>query len=447
MTKEIVLVDYGAIFAISWFSVRPQGAPEQGSIQEAADKAMLWLSDLDKSGNMVVCFDSPPYSRTELFPDYKQGRDKPDGFIECHQAVTARAKKAFRWAAYPGAESDDVIASLVRRYRGVPIRIVTMDKDLLPLVDEGAGVYIQNCRENGLYYRTKQSVTDKMQVPAHLFVHYLALRGDAADAIPGGKGIGHVAAKKLVETFGSVEDILRAADQESSGMEAPLRKKVQESRQNIALSASLVALVDNLDVPVRIGEGEGEAHVPVGQDEPVAGPPPAADPAKVTEKLEEVLEDQFFKRDRTLGIYARMHAVMEDVGRIQKNKKASAGGNREYAYAGHNELTDLLRVAYIRHGIVRTCSVISSETFGAHHEHLKVMVEVRWTSVDNRDDFVNVQQDAIAACSAKDPKPASTLSGIAMSYAQKTAEFKAFCIVGDDTPDAEKHDSKQHERR
>lgn len=435
-TKELVLVDFGTLFGTCWYSVT--GA-EKTTLEEVnrdiLNKIDIWLDDLAKDGDVIVCFDSPPYARKAMYEGYKASRAKrPPGFGVTRDAAQDAARAKFSTAEFPGAEADDVINTLVHRYTDAPgpvVRIVSRDKDLLCLVDEGRGVYFHDPGakdESMRFLRTDADVEFKMGVEPKFVPTLLALAGDAADDIPGAAGLGGKKASVLIKQFGFISDILKAADSPSSGMDAKLRKLVVDSRQNIVLSISLVELVDH---------GEKLVVSPSGTPQRLLGEDDVEKWNTVAEEIHERSQAYKFQRDTALNIYERMNLVMGEVTSIKKNKQTPKYAG-DYKYAGHDQLTELLHGPFTRFGIVRTISVESWRV--TEDKDFEGTFLVRWTNIDDPEDFVEVKAVGIAPCTTGDGKPkkvSATASGIAQSYAQKSAEFKAFAIPGDDTPDAE----------
>lgn len=142
-----------------------------------------------------------------------------------------------------------------------------------------------------------------------------------------------------------------------------------------------------------------------------------------------------------LNIYQRLRAVMGDVVGVGKHEENRHGG---YAYAGHEAVTAALRGAYVKHGIHRSATVLEDDRNGGF---LRLRVEVKWTNVDNPDDFHAVTVIGESPPVTKSGAPSPVQSGIAFSYAVKNAEFKVFALTGDDTPDAEEDDGRETGRQ
>jgi hypothetical protein len=140
-----------------------------------------------------------------------------------------------------------------------------------------------------------------------------------------------------------------------------------------------------------------------------------------------------------LNIHQRMQAVMRDVRGVAKSQTNTHGG---YKYAGHEALTDALRDKYVTHGIQRTATVVEHHRDGGL---LQLLVEVTWINVERPEDRYSVRILGESPAVTKSGAASPVQAGIALSYAVKNAEFKAFALTGDDTPNAEENDNQTPE--
>ena len=140
------------------------------------------------------------------------------------------------------------------------------------------------------------------------------------------------------------------------------------------------------------------------------------------------------------NIYQRLQAVMTDVRGVAKR-----GHNRQgnYKYAGHEAVTEALRDAYVKHGIVRTASVVGHEL--VDKGTLVLMVEVSWVNVDDPESRHTVVIPAVQSSVQKNGGPSPVQVGMALSYAVKNAEFKTLALTGDDTPDVESDEVEHYD--
>lgn len=137
------------------------------------------------------------------------------------------------------------------------------------------------------------------------------------------------------------------------------------------------------------------------------------------------------------GLRTRMAAVMAAVRGVAKSEFNPHG---KYKYAGHEQVTAALRDEYVRHGIIRSASVI--EYSRTADGTLQLFVEVSWENVDNAADVHRVRVLGEAPTTTTSGKATGQQAGIAFSYAVKMAELKQFSLTGDDTPNPEAGDKE-----
>jgi DNA polymerase-1 len=162
----------------------------------------------------MVAWDAGSSGRTELFADYKAGRRSRPDLLKAQWPAMEPLIEAFgyRNVRVEGFEADDVIASLAEQARGagVPVTIVTGDRDVFQLIDEQGLVQVmataRGITETKLY--NHQAVIDRYGLPPELIPDFYGLKGDTSDNIPGIPGIGEKTASELIQRFGSLEGVL-----------------------------------------------------------------------------------------------------------------------------------------------------------------------------------------------------------------------------------------------
>ncbi|MGA7705383.1 MAG: DNA polymerase I [Solirubrobacteraceae bacterium] len=162
----------------------------------------------------IVAWDAGTSGRTELFADYKAGRRSRPDLLKAQWPAVEPLVEAFgyRNVKLEGYEADDVIASLAEQARGagVPVTIVTGDRDVFQLIDEAGLVHVmataRGITETKLYDR--QAVIDRYGLAPELIPDFYGLKGDTSDNIPGIPGIGEKTASELIQRFGSLEGVL-----------------------------------------------------------------------------------------------------------------------------------------------------------------------------------------------------------------------------------------------
>jgi DNA polymerase-1 len=162
----------------------------------------------------VVAWDAGTSGRTELFAEYKaQRRSRPDLLKQQWPAMEPLVESfGYRNVKVQGYEADDVIATLAERARiaGVPVMIVTGDRDVFQLIDEAGLVKVmatsRGITDTKIYDR--QAVIDRYGIPPELIPDFYGLKGDTSDNIPGIPGIGDKTAGELLQRFGTLEGVL-----------------------------------------------------------------------------------------------------------------------------------------------------------------------------------------------------------------------------------------------
>src|SRR6185312_9561628 len=168
----------------------------------------------------VVAWDAGTSGRNDIYPDYKaQRRSRPDLLKEQWPAMEPLVD-AFGYTnvRIEGYEADDVIASLAERALRaepqVPVMIVTGDRDVFQLIDGDGLVKVmataRGITETKIYDR--QAVVDRYGIGPELIPDFYGLKGDTSDNIPGIPGIGDKTASELLQSFGTLEEVLANVD-------------------------------------------------------------------------------------------------------------------------------------------------------------------------------------------------------------------------------------------
>ncbi|MDP2166992.1 MAG: DNA polymerase I [Thermodesulfovibrionales bacterium] len=195
---------------------------------------------------IVVSFDSPqPTERHLLFEEYKAHRPEAPDDLRRQIPHIRRVVDAFKIKMFvmPGYEADDILATLAEKAskHGMNVFIVTGDKDMLQLLNNSIKVY-DPIKDVVL---DEAHVMEKLGVPPGRVTEFMALVGDAADNIPGIKGIGEKTAKELLSEFGSLDEM--TAHPERIKKER-IRRLVAENIDIMRLSKRLAEI--NRDVPL-----------------------------------------------------------------------------------------------------------------------------------------------------------------------------------------------------
>lgn len=245
MATPIIVVDGKCMLAKAAFAIpttvrSPGGEPVNGFLGFGSMQLKL-IEDLP-GASFAIVFDSGESSfRNEILSTYKSGRPRlPEGFDG--QLVLSRTLSkllGFDVVDTPrGFEADDVLATLADRARqqNVECKIITADKDLLQVVQDPFVRVLLSKRGVSEYDAYDESfVQARYGVRPDRFVDYRALTGDSSDAIPGVPGVGPVTARKLVNDFGGVEEILSSVNQIHGALRSKIRENADTLRRNLRL--------------------------------------------------------------------------------------------------------------------------------------------------------------------------------------------------------------------
>jgi DNA polymerase-1 len=234
----------------------PDGTPV-GAVRGYSQTLLRLIRELEP-GYIAAAADFALTSfRNDLYADYKKGRTEAPAELEpqfslCEEVTCALGIPFFSLRDF---EADDVIATLVKRLEpvGVRIWIITRDKDLAVLVSESVGLLDPSSGERA----GPEAVTSRFGVPPKLVSDYLALVGDAADRVPGVRGIGPTAARALLLHFGGAADLsLDERAWNGIGLRHPerVRETLRKGWEDLPLWRELVRLRDDLPLDVDLSD-------------------------------------------------------------------------------------------------------------------------------------------------------------------------------------------------
>ena len=209
----------------------------------------------EKPTHIGVAFDPHgPTFRSDAYPAYKAQREATPEDIKQAVPIIKKLLHAYHIPVLQvdGYEADDVIGTLATEAgrQGIETYMLTPDKDYGQLVTDH--VYIFRPRHGGGYETLGvEEVKQKYDIPStKAVIDLLALMGDSADNFPGCPGVGEKTAVKLINQFGSVENLLKRSDE----LKGALKTKVETHVDDIKLSYFLATI--KTDVPIELNLDE-----------------------------------------------------------------------------------------------------------------------------------------------------------------------------------------------
>ena len=255
-TDHFYLIDgsgyiFRAYYALPPLTRKSDGLPV-GAVSGFCNMLFKLLEDAksdenkEKPTHFAVIFDSARKNfRNEIYSDYKANRsDAPDDLIPqfdfIRKSVLAFNLPSIEQLNY---EADDLIATYVEQVNkiGAKTTIVSSDKDLLQL--HGKNTRIFDPMKNKFF--GMEDIKQKFGVKPEQIIDVQALAGDASDNVPGVPGIGVKTAAELINTFGTLEKLLKNAHTIKQNKR---REALIENKDKAIISKKLVTL--KKDVPV-----------------------------------------------------------------------------------------------------------------------------------------------------------------------------------------------------
>ncbi|WP_449243928.1 DNA polymerase I [Desulfobacca acetoxidans] len=246
--KTILLIDISSYLYRAFHAIRSlatsQGFPTN-AIYGVTNMLLKVLRERQPSYLALVFDAKGPTFRHRRYPAYKAHRPgMPEDLVKqlgyIRQIITALNLPALEMEGY---EADDLIAALARQARaaGLRVEIISGDKDLLPLAQEGVTIWDPM---KDVYF-TPQVIQEKFGLPPAALVDLRALTGDPSDNIPGAPGIGPKTALKLIGHFHSLDNLFAHLDEVK---EKKLQNRLRDYQEQVRLSRDLLRLEDQAPV-------------------------------------------------------------------------------------------------------------------------------------------------------------------------------------------------------
>lgn len=245
--KKLVLIDgssilYRAFFALPHF-VTKNGEPT-GALYGFL-RMLLHVLKEEKPDYLIIAFDKKaPTIRHEIFADYKAQRPKMPDELSAQFETIHEILSAFKIPVLEkeGYEADDVIATVAKKAeeKGIETVVISGDMDLTQLIKDKIRVKLTRKGVTKLEEYTREKLKKDLGIYPEQIPDYKALRGDPSDNIKGVRGIGPKTAAKLLEKYGTVEELVK---KEKSG-------KISENKDLILENKKLCTLY--YDAPVEI---------------------------------------------------------------------------------------------------------------------------------------------------------------------------------------------------
>ncbi|HLY53596.1 MAG TPA: DNA polymerase, partial [Steroidobacteraceae bacterium] len=250
-TPDLVLVDASSYVYRAFHALPPlsnsRGEPT-GALLGVLNMLQKFMKDFHPQ-HIAVVFDAPGRTfRDDLFTEYKAQRPAMPDDLRSQvgpllEIIEAQGLPLLR---VPGVEADDVIGTLACRAAkaGQRVLISTGDKDMAQLVD--GSITLINTMSNTVLDR--DAVKSKFDVYPEQIVDYLALIGDSIDNIPGIDKVGPRTAAKLLQQFGSLDNLIAHVAE----VPGKVGENLRAGLQTLELSRRLATIHTDLELPLSL---------------------------------------------------------------------------------------------------------------------------------------------------------------------------------------------------
>ena len=248
MTPRLLLIDALNLIRRIHAAVKAPDENSQvdGALSATLSSLMRAISDCQPSHILVVFDGDPPTWRHKLLPEYKSHR-KPmpvelrNRLTDFNQLFRQNGIMTFR---RNGVEADDVIGAITHKAikANITTTILSTDKIYKQLLDSSLVTIRDHFNRNNIH---QQNVIDEYGIPTNQLLELWALAG--IGDVPGVNGVGDKGAFKLLQEYGSLEQVL-AFQGESKGALA----KVLEQKDQALLSKKLATLQNEMELGISL---------------------------------------------------------------------------------------------------------------------------------------------------------------------------------------------------
>ncbi|MBW5449105.1 DNA polymerase I [Cohnella sp. CFH 77786] len=244
-TDKLMLIDGNSIIYRAFFAIPPltNSSGLQTNAVYGFTTMLLKVLEEEKPTHILVAFDAGKTTfRHEGYAEYKGGREKTPPELSQQFPVLKELIRSFSISQYelPGYEADDIIGTLSRlaEEEGRQVVVVSGDKDLLQLASDKVTVLLTRKGVSEVEKYAPEDVNERYGLTPEQIIDLKGLMGDPSDNIPGVPGVGEKTAVKLLQEYGSVENVL----DNIPNLKGKLRENIENNVENARMSKRLATI-------------------------------------------------------------------------------------------------------------------------------------------------------------------------------------------------------------
>lgn len=253
--QRLFLLDGHSLAYRAFFALPASLATSTGQVTNAVygfTSMLIKLLAEEKPDLIAVAFDTgAPTIRLEKDAEYKAGRPETPSDFRSQLGLIDQVLEGLRIPVVRilGHEADDAIGTLAIRgaAEGMEITIVTADRDFFQLVQPGIRVMFNRRGISDIALFGEAELEQRYGITPEKYVDFVALKGDTSDNIPGVPGVGDKTAAKLVNEFGSVEELVAHLDD----LKGKLKENVSAQADRLVLNKELATIVTDVQLDIK----------------------------------------------------------------------------------------------------------------------------------------------------------------------------------------------------
>ncbi len=266
--KKILFIDGNSILSRAYYGLRTKLTDSKGRPTNALVGFLNILKKVykdEKPQKIVVCFDvkGGSHKRKELSQEYKALRKAQDEeyLIQLDLIKVILQEISIDVVTKQGFEADDLIGTLSSRAskEGYTCVILSGDKDLIQLVDDNTYMLYDYKGIKNILNLDKDRTFDYLGIRADQVVDFKALAGDGSDNYPGVSGIGEQTAKRLLNYFGTLDEIYQNVDKiddlrKEIGTTKKLTNLLKENKDQAYVCQELARIIRDVNLDISISD-------------------------------------------------------------------------------------------------------------------------------------------------------------------------------------------------
>jgi DNA polymerase I len=252
--RRLFILDGHSLAYRAFFALPSSLATTTGQVTNAVygfTSMLIKLLAEERPDLIAVAFDvGKPVARLAMDAEYKAGRRETPEDFRPQLGLIQEVVESLRipMLLVTDHEADDAIGTLAIRAseRGIESTIVTADRDFFQLVRPGIRVLFNRRGISDIASVDEAWVEDRYGLPPAKYLEYVALKGDTSDNIPGVPGVGEKTATRLIQQYGSVEELLVHTEE----LKGRLKENIEAAGDRLVLNKDLARIVT--DVPLDV---------------------------------------------------------------------------------------------------------------------------------------------------------------------------------------------------